>query len=511
MKLEPGVVAGRLFGGIEPGVPDKLHMKKGDLSKLDDMTSKGLKRLRDMQHGDGGWGWWKEDDTNDFMTAYVVQGLALAQRAGVSGAGSEANQGANYLTRRLVQYENEPDMAAWLLHAIAMADQTGWDASCSKAAARLYGQKDQLNPYTRSLLALALHERRAAQKDYAAWAKVLVENLENGVKMVKQESALIGTDASATGPDLCHWGEAGVTQRWSEGGIEATAYALRAMMAIDPSNKRIDMAARWLINNRRGAQWKNTRDTAIVILSLLDYMKAKQETSPQFQADVLVNGKKLESVKFTRENALGLLKLQVPAASLQRGANKVTLNLQGSGRLYASSYLKYFSKEVPIPAAGNEIYVKREYWRERSVPRLVKGVNVHRNLMKDGDDLQPGDTVEVRLLLEAKNHFEYVVFEDKRPAGCEAVQIRSGERMFATKQTPDGTFRGQQTFVYQELRDQHAAFFITRLEEGIHEIKYRLRAETPGRFHALPTLGHAMYVPEIRCNGDEIRVVVKEE
>jgi uncharacterized protein YfaS (alpha-2-macroglobulin family) len=510
MNLEPAAVAGRLFGGIEKGVPDKLHMEKGDLAKLDEMTTKGLKRLRDMQHGDGGWGWWKEDGTDDFMTAYVVQGLALADRAGVSGAMGEAGQGANYLIRRLVQYENEPDMAAWLLHAIALASQTGWEANCTKAAARLYGQKDRLNPYTRSLLALALQERRSANKDYTEWAKVLVENLENGAKDVSQESALIGKAASATSPDMCHWGEAGVNHRWSEGGIEATAYALRALLAVDPGNKRADMAARWLIANRRGAQWKNTKDTALVILSLLDYMKARQEASPQFQAEVLVNGRKLESVKFTRENALGLLKLQVPASSLQRGANKVAVKLQGSGRLYASSYLKYFSKEVPIPAAGNEIYVKREYYRERPVPRLVNGVNVHRTLLKDGDELKPGDTVEVRLLVEAKNHFEYVVFEDKRPAGCEAVQIRSGEPLYATKQLKDGTFRGGQTFVYQELRDQHAAFFLTRLEEGVHEIKYRLRAETPGRFHALPTLGHAMYVPEIRCNGDEVRLVIKE-
>ncbi len=39
-----------------------------------------------------------------------------------------------------------------------------------------------------------------------------------------------------------------------------------------------------------------------------------------------------------------------------------------------------------------------------------------------------------------------------------------------------------------------------------------LRAEVPGEFHALPLVGHAMYVPEIRANGQElvIRVVDAE-
>jgi hypothetical protein len=43
------------------------------------------------------------------------------------------------------------------------------------------------------------------------------------------------------------------------------------------------------------------------------------------------------------------------------------------------------------------------------------------------------------------------------------------------------------------------ALFIDKLPEGLWEIRYELRAEVPGEFHALPVLGHAMYIPEIRC------------
>ena len=39
-------------------------------------------------------------------------------------------------------------------------------------------------------------------------------------------------------------------------------------------------------------------------------------------------------------------------------------------------------------------------------------------------------------------------------------------------------------------------------------MRYELGAEVPGDFHALPVLGHAMYVPEIRCNSEELRVCV---
>src|SRR5258708_14218551 len=42
---------------------------------------RGMNRLYDFQHADGGWGWWKDDKTDPFMTAYVVDGLTMATRA----------------------------------------------------------------------------------------------------------------------------------------------------------------------------------------------------------------------------------------------------------------------------------------------------------------------------------------------------------------------------------------------------------------------------------------------
>jgi uncharacterized protein YfaS (alpha-2-macroglobulin family) len=128
------------------------------------------------------------------------------------------------------------------------------------------------------------------------------------------------------------------------------------------------------------------------------------------------------------------------------------------------------------------------------------------------------------MMIEAKNNYEYLLFEDLKPAGLEAVQIRSGEPLY-TQQLKSGSFNraanammemkpedytGESRWVYQELRDRKAAFFIDRLPQGVWEIRYELRAEVPGAFHALPVLGHAMYVPEIRCNGSEVRVSVRD-
>jgi uncharacterized protein YfaS (alpha-2-macroglobulin family) len=39
-------------------------------------------------------------------------------------------------------------------------------------------------------------------------------------------------------------------------------------------------------------------------------------------------------------------------------------------------------------------------------------------------------------------------------------------------------------------------------------VSYRLRAEIPGKFSALPTKASAMYAPELRANCDEFKVQI---
>ncbi|HEV2668363.1 MAG TPA: hypothetical protein VG324_25830, partial [Blastocatellia bacterium] len=160
-----------------------------------------------------------------------------------------------------------------------------------------------------------------------------------------------------------------------------------------------------------------------------------------------------------------------------------------------------------------------------------------RELLGSGEMVASGERVETVITIEAKNNYEYLLFEDLKPAGLEAVELRSGAsvqarelnsgaaaRKFAAypevlddaeeqgELSPEenANYTGRRRRVYQELRDRKVALFIDKLPEGVWEIRYQLRAETPGRFHALPVTGHAMYAPEIRANSVETRLVVED-
>jgi uncharacterized protein YfaS (alpha-2-macroglobulin family) len=530
LGLKPESAMNRIFGGIEQASAAATHPQgKHDLSELDAITKQSLARLYNFQHADGGWGWWKEGDSDHFMTAYVLWGMTLAHDAGIDVQQDALARAASYLDKELVEEETNYDEQAWMLHALAVyhaaTQQREVGQFQATAFTNLWTHRDKLNAYTRALVALAAHDF-----GYQEQARTLVENLENGVKIDEHpDTSIVQQGAQASDPSViatAHWGEDGVYWRWSDGGVEATSFALRALLAIDPQNKLIEPVTNWLIKNRRGAQWNNTRDTAIVVMTLDDYLRVSREVQPQLGYELLVNGTSIATKQLSADDALNAPgRFDIPRELLRDGANEITIRrTSGTSPLYFSAQTKFFSLEEPLRPAGNEIFVRRQYFKLVEHPTLLKGYVTERVPLNDGETVKSGERVETVITIEAKNNYEYLLFEDLKPAGLEAVQLRSGDNLYV-REIKSGAlnarqaalmnynaadFTGRTRWVYQELRDRKVALFIDHLPEGVWQLSYEMRAESPGAFHALPVLGQAMYVPEIRTNGAEVRVSVVE-
>jgi uncharacterized protein YfaS (alpha-2-macroglobulin family) len=547
LGLNAETVMSKMFGGIEPEYADKTHPKgKKNLQLLDEMIRQGLDRLYNFQHSDGGWGWWKEGDSDHFMTAYVVWGLTLARDAGVQIKTDALERSVNFLDKEIVEEETNYDQQSWMLHALAAyhasSKRRDVGAFQAKAFDNLWANREKLNAYTRALLALSAH-----YFGYRDRATTLVRNLENGVKMdAAPDTSIIQATPTRTQPETisaAHWGEDGIYWRWSDGGVEATAFALRALLAIEPHHKLIEPVTNWLVKNRRGAQWSNTRDTAITVLTLNEYLRASGELASDLEYELSVNGQRIAANKITAAGALSAPS-RFEIHNLRRelladGANDIRIRrLSGQGPIYFSAQARFFSREEPVAEAGHEIFVRRQYYKLVARPTLLKGYIYERELLGNGETVASGARVETVITIEAKNNYEYLLFEDLKPAGLEAVELRSGASLQARElksgaaarkfaaypETLDDSeergelspeenanYTGRRRWVYQELRDRKVALFIDKLPEGVWEIRYQLRAETPGRFHALPVIGHAMYAPEIRANGLETRLIVGTE
>jgi len=85
-----------------------VKLNTATLEKLPDVIAKGLERLYDFQNKNGGWGWWKNDPLNPYMTAYVMYGLKMANDLGYNVDKNVYNSGFKALSTLLAEKKYRP-------------------------------------------------------------------------------------------------------------------------------------------------------------------------------------------------------------------------------------------------------------------------------------------------------------------------------------------------------------------------------------------------------------------
>jgi hypothetical protein len=265
------------------------------------------------------------------------------------------------------------------------------------------------------------------------------------------------------------------------------------------------------LNNRKNATyWNSTRDTALCIEAMADFIRQSGEDRPNMTVEVYYDGKLQKAVEITPQNLFGFdNKFVLEGVAIENGQHQVELKKKGTGPLYFNGYLTNFTTEDFITKAGLDIKVNRKYYKLNRVDKTVQAVGsrgqavdqkvekYERQELPNLAEVKSGDLVEIELEIDSKNDYEYLIFEDMKPAGFEPVDLRSG-------------YIGNDLGAYVEFRDNCVVFFARTLARGKHSVAYRMRAEIPGRFSALPTRGAAMYAPELKANSDEMKIGVTE-
>ncbi len=478
-----------------------------DRAEVGRMVKAGLDRLTSMQCSDGGWGWFSGWGERSYphTTAVVVHGLQIARANDVAVVPAVLQRGIDWLRRyqkrQLIKLRNgrkrNPPIPwkkrADNLDALVYMVLVDEKLDSEEMRSFLYEDRNHISVYAKAMFGLACHKVGDTEK-----RDMLIRNVEQ---------YLVSDDENQTAflklPNSGWW------WRWYGSEIEAHAYYLKLLAATDPKGQKASRIVKYLLNNRRHATyWNSTRDTAYAIEALADFIKASGEDRPDLTVQLFLDGKKVKEVKIDKENLFSFdNKFVLTGREVTDGEHTIELRKKGSGPLYYNAYLTNFTLEDPIAHAGLEIKVRRKYYRLLRVDKTVKaegsrGQAVDRKVEKyerkelaNLDTVKSGDLVEIELTIESKNDYEYIMFEDMKAAGFEPVKVRSG-------------YSANGLGAYMELRDERVTFFVRRLARGKHSIAYRMRAEIPGKFSALPTRASAMYAPELKANSDEIKLKI---
>src|SRR5262249_1906770 len=124
--------------------------------------------------------------------------------------------------------------------------------------------------------------------------------------------------------------------------------------------------------------------------------------------------------------------------AVESGKHKLEIKKKGTGPVYFNAYLTNFTLEDPITKAGLEVKVNRKYYKLTKVHKQIKVPGsrgkaadqkvekYERTELKNLAALKSGDLVEIELEIDSKNDYEYLIFEDMKPAGFEPLLVRSG-------------------------------------------------------------------------------------
>ncbi|HSQ25299.1 MAG TPA: MG2 domain-containing protein [Pyrinomonadaceae bacterium] len=454
---------------------------------LDKKVQKGLDRLYAYQHDDGGWGWWKDDKTDPFMTAYVVDGLTMASRAGYQVDGWRHGQARQKLSSLLSAGKNDngnpidDETRAYMIYAFTESGE-----SDGHFLEELYGKRTNLGSYGRALLALALQERKDGR------AKEVAGLIEGAAQRDEYEA---------------HWQTARVNDYGRDVYLdaEATALSLKALSQINPSSDLLPKAARWLVKNRRnGYYWLSTKETAFAIYGLTDYLKVSKELSPDYSFEIYLNGVKVGGQHVGAADATNAQSVTIWKKGEEIvGSNQIRIVKHGKGALYVSSALEYFTADDNVPAqSAGGLKITREYLRLR-VSENDEGKASWKIEPLTGE-LRSGDMIVVRLRLTGPRA-QYLMIEDPIPAGAEQVARVSGISLnYSLGQWSDW-------YSNREFRDNRTAIFMNYFD-GDATLQYAMRVEVPGEFKVAPTRAGLMYQPTVQANtsNDRLRILDKK-
>jgi len=447
---------------------------------LDSKIKAGMARLQDFQHEDGGWGWWKDDESQVFMTAYVVAGFGQVRDAGYQVNTDSLGKALTWLHGSLANHPKmRPDLQAYVVYALAL----NGDAHAEEIEAA-WGKRGTMSTQGLAMLGLTQH----AKADHAK-AKEIADKLETTATTTDRETYWPAAYDYFMEFDI-------------DDAAETTAYAVRLLSLEKPESAVLPKAAFWLVNHRNGGYfWDSTKQTAMVIFGLTDYLKASHEFDANFRAEVFVNGKQVMTRQFTSADSLNPTQpvIHLDASALREGSNEIRIHKTGAGRLYWSASGAYYSNDKKLAQSNKlSLNITRDYFR--LAPENTGSKIVYRLDPLQGDP-HVGDVIAVRVTVGG-SEWRYLLMEDPIPAGAEFIQR---DDLYELKQKPDWW---QSWFTRREFHDNRAAIFQTYFNKQ-QQYVYLLKIVNPGKFQVSPAMVRPMYQPSIFATSDAILLEVK--
>jgi hypothetical protein len=253
--------------------------------------------------------------------------------------------------------------------------------------------------------------------------------------------------------------------------------------------KAVDELRIWLLKNKQTNRWESTKATSEAVYALLMFGDNWMNNTRPVQ--VTMGNKPLRVEEY--EAGTGYFKQSWTGEQVKKEWADITVANPNTNIVWGAAYWQYFEDLDKIKDfKKTPLTIVKQLFLEENTPAgpVLKPV-------AEGQQLQRGDRLKVRIELRADRAMEFVHLKDMRAAGFEPVNVLSGYRF------------GGGLGYYESTRDLATNFFIDYVPRGTFVFEYPLVVSLRGSMSNGITTAQCMYAPEFSSHSKGIRVSVE--
>lgn len=458
-----------------------------DENRLNEETTRGLKKLAEMQRDNGMWPWFPGGPDNQYLSLYIVTGFGRVRHLGVK---IDMAPAVKALTR----------LDAW------MDEQYKWILTHSKdpegnhlsslAALYLYGRSFFLQdkPIAKEHQTAIDYWQRQAKKYWLQLANRQSQaHIALGLKRFGDKDTPKAIMASIKERSVANeemgmfWRDTEQSWWWYHAPIETQAVMIEAFDEVLNDAKSVEDCKVWLLKQKQTQNWKTTKATADAVYALL--LRGDNLLKSDALVEVTLGNEAIKPENV--EAGTGFYEQKFLRTEVKPDFGKITVKKTDPGVSWGSVHWQYLEDVSKItvhdgtPLKLEKKLFKRTFTKKGPVLEEVKGA------------VTVGDEIVCRVILRTDRDMEYVHLKDHRGSGTEPVNVLSQYKF------QDGLY------YYESTKDTASHFFIDYLPKGVYVFEYAVRVQHKGQYPTGLANIQCMYAPEFNSHSESIMLEVK--
>lgn len=460
---------------------------------LQKVLDKSLNKLMNNQLPSGGWDWYGHRYYSPYITDHLVAGFYKMQRMGI--AVPNAGRMLDKATRAADQHQEER-YQAYLKRLEKDPKATFYfsEEDVHYLYARTFAPFDSVwlsKPYVQNLNTRMMEDLEKAKFTRQAEVALILYRIGREkeavdiMETIRQQSVMDREKGM-------YWRKeySGHYYRWYEAPIERQALLIEAFNEISPRESELTAMKQWLLMQKEGNSWSNTKATAEAVYALL--LGAPADLLQPATTVITVGGEEITTTEAARAEAgTGYLQRVWAPEEMSPQLADIEVHTDGTHPTFGAAYWQYLEVPDKVEAAGSGLSVRRTLYHQPAAGDGKTAAPVTAD-----NPIRLGERITVKIVVTSDRDLEYVQVKDPRAAAFEPVNIH--ER------------NGWQGGVWwvESPRDANNSFFFSRFPQGTIVLEYDVFATQCGDFSAGATTVECMYAPEWRAQGAGMRVTV---